>query len=213
MGTTVITEGFEDSVVWNTSRTFAVPSVISQGLTWTSNHGANGVRTGMLGGSVVDGAYGFFSDPHGDATDSGAYCDTAADPIPTECWLNDGWIITAPAGETAYGVGGWFDGSGVATITFLLDGVDVKGNDTDNIDNVNRNGESVDGWTFVGVIDGNGFASAEILELSGKDSQQIFIFGDKFTVGVSAVPVPAAVWLFGSGLIGLLGIARKKKAA
>ena len=29
---------------------------------------------------------------------------------------------------------------------------------------------------------------------------------------VSAVPVPAAVWLFGSGLIGLLGVARRKKA-
>ena len=27
---------------------------------------------------------------------------------------------------------------------------------------------------------------------------------------VSAVPVPAAVWLFGSGLLGLIGIARKK---
>lgn len=29
---------------------------------------------------------------------------------------------------------------------------------------------------------------------------------------VSAVPVPAAVWLFGSGLLGLIGIARRKKA-
>ena len=28
--------------------------------------------------------------------------------------------------------------------------------------------------------------------------------------GVSAVPVPAAVWLFGSGLIGLVGVARRK---
>jgi len=28
---------------------------------------------------------------------------------------------------------------------------------------------------------------------------------------VSAVPVPAAVWLFGSGLIGLLGLARRKR--
>ena len=27
-----------------------------------------------------------------------------------------------------------------------------------------------------------------------------------------AVPVPAAVWLFGSGLIGLIGVARRKKA-
>ena len=30
-------------------------------------------------------------------------------------------------------------------------------------------------------------------------------------VGVSAVPVPAAVWLFGSGLIGLVGVASRKK--
>ena len=28
---------------------------------------------------------------------------------------------------------------------------------------------------------------------------------------VSAVPIPAAVWLFGSGLIGLLGLARCKR--
>ena len=28
---------------------------------------------------------------------------------------------------------------------------------------------------------------------------------------VSAVPVPAAVWLFGSGLLGLLGVARRKR--
>lgn len=31
-------------------------------------------------------------------------------------------------------------------------------------------------------------------------------------VTTSAVPVPAAVWLFGSGLISLIGVARRKKA-
>jgi hypothetical protein len=30
---------------------------------------------------------------------------------------------------------------------------------------------------------------------------------------IAAVPVPAAVWLFGSGLMGLFSLARKKKTA
>jgi hypothetical protein len=29
---------------------------------------------------------------------------------------------------------------------------------------------------------------------------------------ITAIPVPAAVWLFGSGLLGLVGVARRKKA-
>jgi len=33
-----------------------------------------------------------------------------------------------------------------------------------------------------------------------------------WTASRSAVPIPAAVWLFGSGLFGLVGIARRKKA-
>lgn len=31
-------------------------------------------------------------------------------------------------------------------------------------------------------------------------------------LGESVIPIPAAVWLFGSGLIGLVGLARRKKA-
>jgi hypothetical protein len=36
---------------------------------------------------------------------------------------------------------------------------------------------------------------------------------DSLTLNVGAVPVPAAVWLFGSGLLGLVGMARRKKVA
>ena len=45
--------------------------------------------------------------------------------------------------------------------------------------------------------------------------ENYFLDGDVggwvYTDTVSAVPVPAAVWLFGSGLIGLIGMARRKK--
>ena len=38
---------------------------------------------------------------------------------------------------------------------------------------------------------------------------EAFDFTDEMVV-VSSVPVPAAVWLFGSGLLGLIGVARRK---
>lgn len=43
---------------------------------------------------------------------------------------------------------------------------------------------------------------------SGQD-----IFSLSHSAGYSAVPIPAAVWLFGSGLLGLVGIARRKPIA
>ena len=45
-----------------------------------------------------------------------------------------------------------------------------------------------------------------VLTFTGQDNVAIGPFP------VSEVPVPAAVWLFGSGLIGLIGIARRKKS-
>lgn len=38
-----------------------------------------------------------------------------------------------------------------------------------------------------------------------------FDFGNIAVPAVASVPVPAAAWLFGSGLLGLIGIARRKK--
>ncbi|MBP8301501.1 MAG: VPLPA-CTERM sorting domain-containing protein [Planctomycetes bacterium] len=39
------------------------------------------------------------------------------------------------------------------------------------------------------------------------------VVGSLPTLAPSAVPIPAAVWLFGSGLIGLVGVGRRRKAA
>ena len=40
-----------------------------------------------------------------------------------------------------------------------------------------------------------------------------YMFGSWGPVAITPVPVPAALWLFGSGLIGLAGVARRRKAA
>ena len=37
-------------------------------------------------------------------------------------------------------------------------------------------------------------------------------YGYALLSATTVVPVPATVWLFGSGLIGLIGLARRKKA-
>jgi hypothetical protein len=64
---------------------------------------------------------------------------------------------------------------------------------------------SVTGWVLNGATGIN-------------DSGQITGYGDYnglqrafLLTPVSVVPIPAAVWLFGSGLLGLTGLARKRK--
>lgn len=65
------------------------------------------------------------------------------------------------------------------------------------------------------AIGGSGCTSAEvvyfsldkILDLNAKHSQKIY--GTAYT----SVPLPATVWLLGSGMLGLAGISRRKKAA
>ena len=66
--------------------------------------------------------------------------------------------------------------------------------------------------TFVaaGTIDGNvwpGFGGAKYVEAWKVDIAYVGPVG-----GGNPVPVPAAVWLFGSGLVGLAGVARRRKA-
>lgn len=57
--------------------------------------------------------------------------------------------------------------------------------------------------TYVATVPSGGFAGV---------MYQLRLVGT-IGAGASAVPVPAAVWLFGSGLLGLAGVARRRKAA
>lgn len=65
---------------------------------------------------------------------------------------------------------------------------------------------ALDGTGFVSNLDpGLGFdKTAVVWSFTGND------IGTSYSMTITAVPVPAAVWLFGSGLLGLVGVARRK---
>ncbi|MGI9592051.1 MAG: hypothetical protein ACR2P8_11835 [Myxococcota bacterium] len=198
-----IHESFEDQTAWADSRNSisnpgSTPAVTSQGVVWTSNALQNEIATGTVGGSAPDGAFAIYSLPHGVATDSGLYCDSAEEPnVPIECWQNDGLQVEVEPGGTLFAFGGRIDTANLGKVTFLLDGVDINGNDTDNVDNWQREGDPADNWAFVGVIDAAGFSSVELRELRGKDSQQVLLFADDFTLRRSAPALPAVPALGG----------------
>ncbi len=62
-------------------------------------------------------------------------------------------------------------------------------------------------YLAIGASPGQDIGNLGPIEALGR--AQFYIDG----INVSAVPVPAAVWLFGSGLLGLAGIARRNKTA
>lgn len=55
-----------------------------------------------------------------------------------------------------------------------------------------------------GTLTGNGFIPTAAVWTFSTSSL------NSYSLDITAVPVPAAVWLFGSGLLGLVGIARRK---
>lgn len=67
-------------------------------------------------------------------------------------------------------------------------------------------GSDVTGFTGQLVAAGN--MGAEWQDFEGTQYSERY---DLSIVNTSVVPVPASVWLFGSGLIGLIGVARRKK--
>jgi hypothetical protein len=63
--------------------------------------------------------------------------------------------------------------------------------------------------TNIVSINEPGIIEIDTWNLSGINLTQI-TDGFEVTVSVSAVPIPATFWLFGSGLVGLIGLMRRK---
>ena len=62
---------------------------------------------------------------------------------------------------------------------------------------------------FTGTIVSVGNVGAQWAAFDGTPYTEVY----NIAVTPSAIPVPAAVWLFGSGLLGLVGVARRRKSA
>ena len=103
-------------------------------------------------------------------------------------WRTDGDGNVSPTTARYFG-----DGSGA--VNFLFDRIEVGPNDQSYFFFLDTNATHYD---LTGQFD-----------LLCADTGCISSGYDTFAP--SAVPVPAAVWLFGSGLVGLLGIARRKQ--
>lgn len=137
--------------------------------------------------------------------------DGAANPQFGFYSIGNGGDLTVSFGQTFTGPGLIFEITG-GTVSSYNESVDVYA----SVDN------SAGSYSLVGqitnlaaqgggtvVFSNNGpFSFLKLVDTSTQT-------GDGFDVdaiGVSQVPVPAAAWLFGSALLGLSGVARRKKA-
>jgi hypothetical protein len=66
----------------------------------------------------------------------------------------------------------------------------------------------------VAIVNGDPFTPFNgTWQFNPLDSIGLTSINSYYLIETTAVPIPAAVWLFGSGILGLIGIARRKKAA
>ena len=160
-----------------------------------------------------------FSVDSGNHTDCGPVGEAAFGITPFEvyCWHNGGGNTDVDVDVTLERGGGAFD-------LVSLDIVD----DIHGQNQVNPEPFTIDFISSAGdmlTVDGNdiqtigfGWTGITSVIMSVNDASGCIIDTCRHNalidnVQLSSVPIPPAIWLFGSGLLGLIGISRRKKAA
>ncbi|VAW64792.1 hypothetical protein MNBD_GAMMA11-824 [hydrothermal vent metagenome] len=139
----------------------------------------------------------------------------SASSIPTESNIDNPWAFAGPLGvHQSTSNTRIISASGdTATIDFSGWGASWNGIPNINLGTGNSNGiATITCDTGSGCANGAGY----VLDYSATLPSNAANYGNvKYKLHlegtISAVPVPAAVWLFGSGLIGLTGMARRKR--
>lgn len=186
LGFGVFYEGFE-GVAWDIARTAisdpnTAASLISQGITWTSNHPeTNDITTSS--GAARSGSWGGYDAEHGAATGLPGNCDI--DDPPVSCLYHDGLSgKTQPGGAVLHGVGAFIHGTYGAKIAVILDG----GNP------ISLGLAGYYNEQFHGVIDAgsSGFSEFEFREVDGKVGQALYVWFDDFRIAVADAPTNIA---------------------
>ncbi len=161
-GQNTINEGFEDGVTWAAARVPATaPSVMSQGVTWTSNHPDNDITTGF--GAAWTGDWGLYSLPHGDQTLT----------QPGD-FIMDGFAGSSSTPMTA--VGGWFVSTSGGQVSLILDGDEANPVSLGPVGIVH---------TFLGAVVDGTFSAFEFRETEGTVEDPKLIFVDDVTIGLA----------------------------
>ena len=154
---------------------------------WTADHGGNGLV--QLTFTLTDVDAGFDWDP---AMTVWSGIDNDACPTPGFC--------DASGGQNTH----WYDNTNTVAGTGWAEDLTFLGYDTDT-----NSATYTTGHIDVNLVDQFTIAYAGQDGANGNGTSVDY----SLAVNVSSVPVPAAVWLMGTGLLGLAGMRRKKVTA